>query len=176
MSAFHPLRTFTLCRSYVPDMPYEYLHRPELGARIHFRHAQPDDDPTQYVSPDTLAEANIALAYLDASVNRETEALNSLGVQLDTQHRPYDPKPPAGMMGWYRFMDDLCDLSEERGGMVIVVDNAGELFAEPTSWAFELITIWVLQLPGWQARRLPCHLVFQMSADVAVAELYGPRP
>jgi hypothetical protein len=156
-------------------MPYEYLRRPELGARIHFRHAEPDDDPAKYISPDLLAEMRIGLAYVDAAVSRETEALNSLGVQLDTRHRPYDPNPPAGMKGWYSFMDDLCDLSEDRGGMVIVVDNAGGLFAEPTSWGFELITVWVLQLPGWQARKLPCHLIFQMSTDPAVAEIYRAR-
>lgn len=157
-------------------MPYEHLHRPELGARIHFRQAKPDDDPAKYVSPALLAESSIALAYVNAAEAREPDALNSLAVQLDTQHRPYDPNPPAGMKGWYSFMDDLCDLSEERGGMVIIADNAGTLFVEPTSWAFELISVWVLQLPGWQARKRPCHLVFQMSSDPAVAEVYGPRP
>jgi hypothetical protein len=155
-------------------VPYEYLDHPALvGGRIHFRRTKPDDDPTQYVARARLVEQGIAFAYVQAETATETEALNSLGQQLGTDNPPYDPHPPAGMLGWYRFMDDLETLSEREGGMVIVVDRAANLFANPASWAFELITVWVLQLPGWQRRKLPCHLVFQMDPDPAVAAKYG---
>jgi len=70
-------------------------------------------------------------------------------------------------------MDDLETLSQREAGMVIVVDKAENLFADPRSWAFELITVWVLQLPGWQRRNSPCHLIFQMDSDPAVEMVYG---
>jgi hypothetical protein len=155
-------------------MAYEYLDHPgPVGGRVHFRRTKPDDDPTQYVSRARLMEQGIACAYVQARAVTETEALNSLGSQLGTDHPPYDPHASVGMLGWYRFMDDLETLSEREGGMVIVIDDAGDLFANPASWAFELITVWVLQLPAWQRRKLPCHLVFQMDPDPAVAATYG---
>ncbi|HEY0597249.1 hypothetical protein [Sphingopyxis sp.] len=155
-------------------MPYEYLdHTAPVGGRIHFRHRGDDDDPQTYVTPAALAKRGLAFAYLDAAKVNETEALNSLGQQLVTDHPPYTPNPPVGMKGWYRFMDDLETLAEREAGMVIIVDNAADLFATAGSWVFELITIWVLQLPGWQRRKLPCHLAFQMEADPHVKAIYG---
>jgi hypothetical protein len=157
-------------------VPYEYLDHPApVGGRVHFRHKEGDDDPASYVRPAKLASRGIAFAYIDASAVGEYEALNSLGRQLRTDHPPYEPNPPAGMKGWYRFMDDLETISEHEAGMVIIIDNAMGLFIDPKSWAFELITVWVLQLPGWQRRRLPCHLSFQMDPDPAVEAIYGPQ-
>lgn len=128
-------------------MPYEILDHPAaIGGRIAFRHNEPDDDPAEYVTPTILASQGIKFAYIDASKVTEVEALNSLGRQLQTDHPPYDPHPQKGMKGWYRFMDDLETLADREAGMVIVVDNAAPLFADPASWGFELITVWVLQL------------------------------
>ena len=116
-------------------MPYEFLDHPApVGGRIHFRHNDVDDDPATYVTRATLAEKRIAFAYVDAATSSEYEALNSLGQQLSTDHPPYVPNPPAGMKGWYRFMDDLETMSAREAGMVIVVDNATHLFADTTSW------------------------------------------
>ena len=157
-------------------MPYESLDNPApVGGRIHFRRKEDDDDPKAYVTPATLAAKGIAFAYLDAANINEYEALNSLGKQLATDNPPYDPNPLRGMKGWYRFMDDLETIAEREAGMVIIINNAADLFANAGSWAFELITIWVLQLPGWQRRKLPCHLAFQMDADPAVKALYSTR-
>lgn len=155
-------------------MAYEYLDHPApVGGRIHFRHSNPDDDPAEYVSRPRLTEQGIAFAYVAADTVNEYEALNSLALQLGTDNPPYDPDPPAGMKGWLRFMDDLETLSEREAGMVIIIDKAAKLFADPASWGFELITSWVLQLPGWQRRKVPCHLVFQMDSDPAVKVIYG---
>ena len=153
-------------------MAYEYLDHPDLGGRIHFRSGA-SGDPASYVGPEKLAERGIACAYLHGAGLSEYEALNSLGAQLRTDHPPYDPHPPAGALGWYRFMDDLETMSQREAGMVIIVDRAAKLFADPASWVFELITIWVLQLPGWQKRNRPCHLIFQMDHDPAVETIYG---
>jgi hypothetical protein len=155
-------------------MAYEYLDHPApVGGRIAFRHNEPDNDPAEYVTPAKLAAQGITFAYIDGSGLNEAEALNSMGRQLQTDHPPYDPRPLQGMKGWLRFMDDLETLSEREAGMVIVVDNAGPLFADPVSWVFELITIWVQQLKHWQRRGVPCHLTFQMDADPAVSAVYG---
>lgn len=155
-------------------MPYETLDHPApVGGRIAFRRTEPDDNPADYVTPSRLAAQGIAIAYIDGSSVNEAEALNSLGRQLQTDNPPYDPHPPKGMKGWYRFMDDLEALGEREAGMVIVVDNAAPLFADPASWVYELITVWVLQLERWQRRRAPCHLAFQMDTDPAVASIYG---
>lgn len=154
-------------------MAYEYLDNLDLGGRIHFRRADQHDDPADYVSPEKLACRGMVWAYLDAERVSEYEALNSLGLQLRTDHPPYDPHPPGGISGWIRFMDDLLTLGQREEGMVIIVDKASDLFADPQSWAFELITIWVLQLRGWQERNVPCHLIFQMSSDPAVETIYG---
>lgn len=158
-------------------MPYEIFdHSAPVGGRIAFRHSEPDDDPAEYVTPARLITQGIRFAYLDGSRLNEVEALNSLGRQLQTDHPPYDPLPAKGMKGWYRFMDDLETLAEREAGMVIVVDNAAPLFADPASWVFELITVWVLQLPRWQRRGVPCHLAFQMDKNSAVASTYGTNP
>lgn len=155
-------------------MAYEILNHPApVGGRVHFRRSEPEDEPSEYVSPMKLAQDGIAFAYVDGSKLSEEEALNSLGIQLRTENPPYEPHPPLGMKGWYRFMDDLETLSERAGGLVIIVDNAAPLFANAASWVFELITIWVHQLAGWQRRRLPCHLVFQMEPDPSVQSTYG---
>ena len=110
--------------------------------------------------PSKLEAKGIAFAYIDGGNTGEDEALNSLGRQLQTDHPPYDPDPPSGTSGWIRFMDDLETLSFREAGVVIVVDNASQLFSDPASWAFKLIEMWVLQLKGWQRREVPCHLVF----------------
>ncbi|KAB7648156.1 hypothetical protein [Polymorphobacter fuscus] len=158
-------------------MPYEIFdHSAPVGGRIAFRHTEPGDNPAEYVTPATLASQDIIFAYLDGSTANELEALNSLGVQLKTDHPPYDPHPSKGIRGWYRLMDDLETLGDRETGMVVVVDNAAPLFADPTSWVFELITIWTLQLARWQRRGAPCHLVFQMDANPAVASVYGTIP
>ena len=155
-------------------VPYEFLDNPAaVGGRIHFRYRQDDDDPTLFVTPATLATKEITWAYVNGTEVDEYEALNSLGSQLRTDNPPYDPAPAQGMNGWYRFMDDLETLSEKRGGLVIIIDDAADLFADPQSWAFNLIEIWVQQLPGWQRRKLPCHLAFQMEADPCIGALYG---
>ncbi|TSB04976.1 hypothetical protein [Sphingorhabdus contaminans] len=154
-------------------MAYEYLDHPDFGGRVHFRRAASDDDPADYVGPETLAERGIVWAYLDATKVNEYEALNSLGRQLRTDNPPYEPHPPTGILGWYRFMDDLETLSQRESGMVIVVNNAANLFTDPRSWVFELITVWVLQLPGWQKRNHPCHLIFQMEQDPSVEAIYS---
>lgn len=155
-------------------MAYEILDHPApVGGRIAFRHNEPDDDSTEYVRPARLAAQGITFAYIDGSSVNEAEALNSLGRQLHTDNPPYDPHPLKGMKGWYRLMDDLETLSEHQAGMVIVINNAAPLFADPASWVFELITVWVLQLSGWKRRGVPCHLVFQMDTNPAVASIYG---
>jgi hypothetical protein len=154
-------------------MTYEHLDRPDLGGRIHFRYAEPGDVADRYLRPAKLAEQGIAFAYLDAAKVSEAEALNSLGQQLRTDHLPYDPNATAGMKAWYRFMDDLETLSQREAGMAIIVDMAARLFAEPRSWAFQLIEVWVLQLPGWQQRKRPCHLIFQMDPNPHVEAIYG---
>jgi hypothetical protein len=107
------------------------------------------------------------------SVNTKHSILSADNSELIT--RRMNHPPPAGMKGWYRFMDDLETISEHEADMVIIIDNAMGLFIDPKSWAFELITVWVLQLPGWQRRRLPCHLSFQMDPDPAVEAIYGPQ-
>ena len=155
-------------------MPYEILDHPApVGGRIAFRRNEPDDDPAAYVTPARLVARGIAFAYIDGGSLDEAAALSSLGCQLRTDNPPYDPHPSTGMNGWYRFMDDLETMSERVPGMVIVIDNAAPLFADPASWVFELITVWVLQLKGWQRRAAPCHLAFQMEPDAAVASIYG---
>ncbi len=144
-------------------MAYESLDHPApVGGRIHFRRSEPDDDAAEYVVPARLAEQGIRFAYVLADAVDECEALNSLWRQLGTENPPYDPHPPAGMKGWYRFMDDLETLSQHAAGLIIVVDGAANLFADPSSWGFELITVWVLQLPRWQ--RQLATLWRQMSA------------
>lgn len=56
-------------------------------------------------------------------------------------------------------------------------DPAGEHFLAVCSLipghVFELITVWVLQLPEWQKRNHLCHLIFQMEQDHAVETIYG---
>ena len=157
-------------------MPYENLDDPSAaGGRIHFRHREADDDPAGYVTPATLAAKGIAFAYVDATRVDEYEVLNSLGRQLRTDHPPYDPAPPVGMDGWFRFMDDLETMADRETGMVIVIDKAAALFADAQSWVFKLISVWVLQLPRWQRLKAPCHLAFQMEANDAVEQIYGPK-
>jgi hypothetical protein len=71
-------------------MPYEYLNHPApVGGRIAFRHNKPDDDPAKYVTPARLAAEGITFAYIDGSSVDETEALNSLGRQLQTENPAY---------------------------------------------------------------------------------------
>jgi hypothetical protein len=124
------------------------------------------------ITPQQLASRGIAFAYIDAGGTPEQAALTSLGFQLGTDHPPYDPKH----RGWLRFMDDLLGLSERAEGMAIVIDNASSLISgDPIgfSWGEDLIKWWTIALDHWVKKGRPCHLCFQMDANVAVRQVYG---
>jgi hypothetical protein len=154
-------------------MSYEYLDQGSLGHRVYFRVSEPSDDPSLYVRASALAQAGISLAYVNAARVDEREAINSLGLQLETDNPPYDPHSTRGAPGWWRFMDDLETLGSRAAGMIIIIDQAGTLFAQPSSWGFRLIEVWVCQLHMWKDATRPCRLIFQMTPDPAVAEHYG---
>ena len=148
---------------------FEGLGRVGLRTRMEFRHAEPDDDPALWVTPDQLAKADMAFAYLDAGTCQYPDVINVLAAQLKTDHPPYD----IDGNGWLRFMDDLETLAYQRAGLVIVVDNAAHLFDETSSWVFELMKWWTVQLWHWVKQDRPCQLCFQMDRSPAVGIIYG---
>jgi hypothetical protein len=151
---------------------FENLGDPRLGTRLEFRRNRADDDPALWVTPQQMASRGIAFGYVDARSMTEQAALTSLGVQLGTDHPPYDPKN----RGWLRFMDDLLGLSERTEGMAIVVDNASSLIsADPAgfSWGEDLIKWWSIALDHWVKKGRPCQLCFQIDTNAAVRQVYG---
>ena len=150
---------------------YEGLGQAGLRTRLEFRHAEADDDSSSWVTPERLAEADIAFAYVDASACPASEVLDVLAAQLRTDNPPYD----ISKTGWMRFMDDLETLAYRRAGLVIVVDNAAGLFSDRRSWGFDLLKWWTMQIWHWAKQDRPCQLCFQMDNYSAVGQLYAPR-
>lgn len=150
---------------------YEGLGRYGLRTRMDFRYAEPDDDPSLWVTPGQLAEGKIAFGYVDASLCLTSDVINVLADQLKTDH----PRYSMAERGWLRFMDDLETLAHQRAGLVIVVDNAADLFSDRSSWGFELLKWWTMQIWHWAKQDKPCQLCFQMDASSAVKQIYASR-
>jgi hypothetical protein len=120
-----------------------------------------------------VRESGFRIAYIDCSMfkDRPWEILSEIGFQLKTEHPPYH----ADKLKLVRWMDDLIGLVYCTPGILIVLDNADQVFAEHRRAMTELMEAFLVQVHHWLEQRVPCHLCFQMSPHPSVAKLFG-RP
>ena len=103
---------------------------------------------------------------------------SEIGNHAKTDHPPYHEGSNANLVRW---LDDLISLAHSTPGLVMVLDNAGELFSVHRKFATDLIEAFLIQFHHWLERGKPCHLCFQMSPspvlrNVMALEADEPRP
>lgn len=144
--------------------------------RIHFEPHWRDgpEDEQWWFSPSELTDHEIAFAYVDGPAFEAKDVLGYLGNRLHLENPPYDPRPVTGTDGWWRFEDDLLTLSQQVQGLIIIVDNAASLFADRTSWVFDLIEVFVASMPHWARQGRLAHLFFVMQRNDRLKAVYSP--
>lgn len=120
-----------------------------------------------------IRQRSFRIAYINCSMfqDRPWEILSEIGFQLKTDHPPYH----AGALKLVRWLDDLAGLAYRTPGIVIVLDNADQVFAEHRRPMTELMEAFLVQVHHWLEQKAPCHLCFQMSPHPLVAKLFGGR-
>jgi len=117
-----------------------------------------------------IRQRGFRIAYIDCSMfqDRPWEILSEIGFQLKMDNPPYHTDATKLV----RWLDDLISLAYRTSGIVIVLDNAGRVFAEHRRTMTELIEAFLVQIHHWLEQKVPCHLCFQMSPHPLVAKLF----
>ena len=140
-----------------------YPFLPVATARcVHFVDLCPDEAELREVATD-LDERGIAAIYLDCQ-----RFAPGGGARKPA---PVDPAEPH----WTRWWDDLLSLSYKSSGLAIVLDRAGVLFERDRKFATDVIENFLQGATPWIRREIPCHLVLQMAACPAVAQVFERR-
>ena len=135
---------------------------------VRFVRSSEIDDETRDMAEE-LRESELTWCYVDGKEMLTTgvELADAIGENIGLEHRPY------GAGAWVRFLDDLIGASEERCGLVIIVDNAHLLQAARPSEFYDLIESFLLQWHHWFEKKKPCHLCLQMESDGRVREFFA---
>ena len=130
-----------------------------------------DEDLFEFV--EGVRQKGFRIAYIDCSKFKQNpwEILSEIGFQLGTEHPPYH----EDALKLVRWLDDLGGLANRTPGVVIVLDNADQAFAEYRRHVTELLEAFLVQIHHWLDQKVPCHLCFQMSPHPLVARLFGGR-
>ena len=120
-----------------------------------------------------IRASGFRIAYLDCAqyMERPWEMATAIGCALQTDHPPYHV---GTQTQWVRWLDDLISLANRAPGLVIVLDNADQMFLAHRHHITEMIEAYLIQFHHWFERDLPCHFYVQMSAHPAVATSFGP--
>lgn len=112
------------------------------------------------------------IAYVDCSQYRDRpwEIGSALGALLGTEHPPYHQ---GGELNLVRWLDDLIYLATQTEGVVMVLDNADQVFVSHRRHITQLIEAFLVQFHHWLERGVPCHLCLQMSPHPLVKALFG---
>ena len=121
-----------------------------------------------------IRQKGFRIAYIDCAeyLNRPWEIGSDLGVQLKTDYPPYHE---AEELNWVRFLDDLISLAYRTTGVVIVLDNADQIFSIHRRHITQLIEAFLVQFHHWLEQKIPCHLCLQMSPNPLVRELFSAK-
>jgi len=149
---------------------YNDINR-STSACVHFV----DADEVELEDADCFKEARDAgcqIVYVDClRFMREPWLIPSeIGRLAKTDHPPYDEGANANLVRW---LDDLISLAHFTRGLVLVLDNAAELFAVHRKFATDLIEAFLIQFHHWLERGKPCHLCFQMSPSSILRNVIG---
>ena len=139
-----------------------------LSACLHFvRNDEVDESLAQHVQG--MKDLKITCTYIDYIAMRGSNVgvANYIGRVLELENAPYYP-----VEHWVAFLDDLISLSDEIQGLVIVIDNAHQFFAEARNEAFDLIESFLIQFHHWLEKRKPCHLCFQMEPNALIRRVF----
>ena len=130
-----------------------------------------DDELLDLVA--SVRQRGFRIAYIDCSrfKDRPWEILSEIGVQLKTDHPPYH----ADELRLVRWLDDLIALAYCTAGVVIVLDNADQVFVEHRQCMTDLMEAFLVQVHHWLEQKIPCHLCFQMSPHPLVAKLFSDQ-
>jgi len=112
--------------------------------------------------------------YVDcvAFLDRPWEIPSAIGTLAKTNHPPYHD---GDKVRWVRWLDDLISLAHTSPGLVIILDNADQLFARHRKLATEMIEAYLIQFHHWLERNKPCHLCFQMSSTPLLRSWFMTR-
>jgi hypothetical protein len=121
-----------------------------------------------------LQKQGIVWAYVEYSRNSEINLANKIARRLSLDHQPYGQRTGTRFpIPWVPFLDDLISLSYRQNGLVIIVDNANNLFRDNQDDAFDLIEAFLIQFHHWFERQKPCHLCFQIENSPVVQKVFA---
>jgi hypothetical protein len=151
---------------------YGGVYRP-LSACIHFVRDQGNEADLRELQSE-LQKRGISYAYVRYSGNSELSLANQIASRLNLDHQPYGQSAGRGFpLPWLPFLDDLITLSRRHNGLVIIVDNADNLFRDNQGDAFDLIEAFLTQFHHWFEKQKPCHLCFQIENSPMVQKVFA---
>jgi len=141
-----------------------------MSACVHYVESQKVDEEELRELKDELETAQIRCAYVDCRtlLSAPENTCEAVAVAIGAEHLPHGEKGH-----WVKLLDDMITLSVELPGLVIVMDHADQLFALDRSQIFNLTESFLIQFHHWLEKDKPCHLCFQMSPHLLVAEIFG---
>jgi hypothetical protein len=121
-----------------------------------------------------LRQREFRIAYVDCAEfrTRPWEIGSEIGFKLKTDHPQYHEGEELNLVRW---LDDLISLAYSTPGVVIVLDNADQVFTEHRRHVTQLIEAYLVQFHHWLEQKVPCHLCLQMSPHPLVAKLFGGK-
>lgn len=129
-----------------------------------------DDELIEFVAG--LRERGIRIAYVDYArfKDRPWEIGSEIGFRLKTEHPPYHDTSELNLVRW---LDDLISLAYSTPGVVMVLDNADQVFTAHRRHMTQLMEAFLVQFHHWLEQKVPCHLCFQMSPHPLVGKIFG---
>jgi hypothetical protein len=151
---------------------YVGLNRPS-SACIHFIRGQTSEADLRELQSE-LQKRGIIYAYVEYSKDSEISFADQIASRLSLDHQPYGQRRGTGFpLPWVPFLDDLITLSRRQNGLVIIVDNADNLFRDNQDDAFDLIEAFLIQFHHWFEKKKPCHLCFQIVNSPMVEKVFA---
>ena len=116
-----------------------------------------------------VRQRGFRIAYVDCSkyASRPWEIGSELGIRLGTDHPPYHEGEELNLVRW---LDDLISLAYKTTGVVMVLDNADQVFVSHRRHITQLMEAFLVQFHHWLEQNVPCHLCLQMSPNPLVKE------
>ena len=118
-----------------------------------------------------IVQNGYRIAYVNCAEyeSRAWEIGTAIGIALQTDHPPYHEGTQLDLVRW---LDDLITLAYKTPGVVIVLDNADQVFITHRRHITELLEAFLAQVHHWLENKVPCHFCLQMSPNPLVAELF----
>ena len=132
-----------------------------------------DDELPERVSK--IRDRGYRIGYVNCAeyVSRPWEIASAIGFALQADYPPYHEIDQE--LNLVRWLDDMTSLAYKTPGVVVVLDNADQVFFVHRRHITQLLEAYLVQFHHWLEQKIPCHFCLQMSPHPSVAQLFGPE-